>query len=225
MSKRIPSDAPGGVEGELAVREHVARLLVGEEHLRAGAGPLHRAAERFRREERRAVFRVEVEAHAEAAADFLGDHADLFRRHAEHGRELVAHDRRALRARIEVVHPLFRQVRGEAGARLHRISDHARVVHAQPDHPRRVRQMPSSVSCLVAGFEIQDDVARHRLVHQRSAGRDGLLGRDHRRQLAVFDADELGRVLRRDSASRRPRARRRRRRSARALARAPAGPG
>jgi hypothetical protein len=131
------------------------------------------------------------------SADFLGDHADLFRRHAEHGRELVAHDRRALRARIEVIHPLFRQVRGEASARLHRISDHARVVDAQPHHPGCILECFLR-QCLVAGFEIQNDIARHALVDERRAGSDGLLRRDHRRQFPVFDADELGRVLRRE---------------------------
>ena len=89
----------------------VARLLVAEEHLRARADPFHRPAELLRRVEQRAVFRIGVEAHAEAAADFLGDHAHLFRRHAEHRRELPAHRPDALRGAVQVVQVLARDRR------------------------------------------------------------------------------------------------------------------
>src|SRR3989454_968556 len=78
-------DAAGSVERHLAAVHDVARLLVAGEYLGARADPLHRPAEPLRSEQQRAIFRVDVEAHAEAAADFLGDDADLLGRHAEHG--------------------------------------------------------------------------------------------------------------------------------------------
>ena len=46
------------IEGELAVRAHVARLFVGQKHFGARAGPFHRAAELAGRPKRRAVLRV-----------------------------------------------------------------------------------------------------------------------------------------------------------------------
>ena len=98
MSKRMPRIWPCASSASVAGWRDVARLLVGEEHFAARADPLHRPAELLRREEQRAVFRIDVEAHAEAAADFLRDDAHLLRRHAEHRGELLAHDARALRA-------------------------------------------------------------------------------------------------------------------------------
>ena len=186
---------PLRVERELAVRAHVARLLVGEEHFRARAGPLDRPAELLRREQRGAILGVEVEAHAEAAADLLGDDADLLRRHAEHRGELVAHDRHALRAGVEMV--LIGHEGGEAGARLHRVADHARDVHVHLHHSRRALERGARAG-LVAGFVVEHHVAGHRVVHQRRAGGERFGRVHHRRQLAVLDGDQLGRVLRGD---------------------------
>ena len=80
----MPRMRPLRVERQLAAASDVARLLVGEEHFRARAAPLHRPAELLRREQQRAVLGIEVEAHAEAAADLLAPRCDLLRRHAEH---------------------------------------------------------------------------------------------------------------------------------------------
>jgi hypothetical protein len=56
---------------------NIARLLVAEEYFGACAYPFHRAPELLRRVEERAVFRIGIEAHAEAAAGFLGDDPTL----------------------------------------------------------------------------------------------------------------------------------------------------
>ena len=136
---------PSRVQRHLARVHDVARLLVAEEHFRARADPLHRAAELLRREQQRAVFRIGVEAHAEAAADLLGHHAHLLRRHAEHRRQLPAHRPDALRGGVQEVHVLRRIVGTHRRARLHRVADHARVVGAQLHHARRpARTRPRS---------------------------------------------------------------------------------
>ena len=71
-------DAAARVERHLRGVHDVARLLVAEEYLRTRPDPFHRAPELLRRVEERAVFGICVEAHAEAAADFLRDDPRTF---------------------------------------------------------------------------------------------------------------------------------------------------
>jgi hypothetical protein len=123
-------NAPRLVERHLGAVRDVARLLVGQEDLRARADPFHRAAELLGGDQHGTVLGIGVEAHAEAAAHLLGDDADLLRRGAEHCRDLPAHRRDALRARIEPVLVRGAVVDAQAGARLHGIAHHPGVVGA-----------------------------------------------------------------------------------------------
>ncbi len=197
MSKRMPTMRPEASSASSPRDSDVARLLVGEEHFRAAAGPLHRPPERSCGEERSAVLGIEVEAHAEAAADLFGDHADLLRRHAEHRRELGAHVRRALRAGVEVVHALGRHPGREARARLHRVAHHARVVDGEL-HDFRGAGKRSPGLLLVPRFVIQDDISRHLVVHERRARGHGVLRRDDGGKVAIVDRHELRGIVSRD---------------------------
>jgi hypothetical protein len=149
----------------------------------------------FRGVEQRTVFRVGVEAHAEAAADFLGDDAHLLGRHAEHRRELAAHRPHALRGGVQEIQILRRVVGAHRRARLHRVADHAGVIGGELHHLRRFRERRVR-GRLVAPCEIEHQVARRARMELGRARRDGLLRRGHRRQILVVDDQRLGRVLR-----------------------------
>jgi hypothetical protein len=192
-------DAARGVERHLAAVHDVARLFVGDEHLGARADPLHRAPELFRREQQRAVFRVDVEAHPEAASDLLGDDADLLRRHAQHGGHLAADRGHALGAGVEVVDVACRVVDAGGGARLHRVADHPRVRRIERDDARGALERRLGRR-FVAADEVEQQVAGNVLVQLRRAGGERRAGVDHCGQLAVFDRHRLGRVLRRRGA-------------------------
>jgi hypothetical protein len=143
----------------------------------------------------RAVFRVGVEAHAEAAAHFLGDDAHLLRRHPQHRANLQAHRSRALRGGVQRVLVCTGVVAGGRRARLHRIADHARVVGRMRHHLRRARERGLGFF-LVAAYEVEHEIAWHRLVQLRRAGGERCLRREHGGQLLVIHEHRLRRVLR-----------------------------
>jgi hypothetical protein len=187
---------PLRVERELAFAYDVPSLLVGEEDLRAAAGPFHRPADPLRGEQRRAVLRVHVEAHPEAAAHVLGDHVDLVVRNAHGIDELAAHARGPLGTGVERVLLRLRVVGRQARTRLHRVADHARVLERDfHDLARRAERRVGRG--LVARDPVEGEVAGQLGVQLRRARRERLFGDRDRGQLLVLDGDQLGRVLRR----------------------------
>ncbi len=68
-------------------------------------------------------------------------------------------------------------------------------MHVHLHHSRRALERGARAG-LVAGFVVEHRVAGHRVVHQRRAGGERFRGIHHRRQLPIFDGDQLGRVLR-----------------------------
>ena len=70
------------VERQLGDALVVAAVMVAQEALGALVGPLHRPAERLRRQQQRAVLGIDLRLHAERAADIAGQHAHLVGRHA-----------------------------------------------------------------------------------------------------------------------------------------------
>ncbi len=186
---------PRGVERELARAGDVAPLLVRQEDLGAASGPLHRSADFFRGEQHGAVFRIHVEAHPEPAADVLGDHVDLVVGNAHRVDELAAHPGRALSAGIERVFSGGGVVGSGAGARLHRVADHARVVQRELHHARG-RAERGLGRGLVARDPVEGKVPGKLGVELCRAGFERLFRGGHRGQLVIFDRDQLGGVLR-----------------------------
>ena len=78
------------VDRQLGLGNGVARLRIGDESLRTRRLPMHRPAEFARRHQQRDIFGIDRRLHAEGAADILGDHAQLFVRHAHDRRRLAA---------------------------------------------------------------------------------------------------------------------------------------
>ncbi len=188
-------DAAILIQRQFAFVMNIASLLVAEEHLRTRPDPFHRAPELLRRVKERAVFWIRVEAHAETAADFLGDDPHFLGRHAEDRRELPAHGAHALRGGVQEVQVPGRIVGPHGRARLHRIADHARVVRGELHDLRRARERGVGRG-LVAADEIEHQIAGRARMELRSARGHGLRGRGHRGQFLVLDDQGFGGVLR-----------------------------
>src|SRR6267154_113671 len=79
--------------------------------------------------------------------------------------------------------------------RLHRVADHARVLEGELDDAvgRAERGLGRG---LVARDPVEGEVSGKLGVELRGAGRERLVRRGHGGQVAVFDRDQLGRVLR-----------------------------
>ena len=72
-----------GIEREFGMHELRAALAVGQETGRALVGPLHRAAQHFRRVRDAGVFGIVHVLHAEGTADIGGENANLVGRHVQ----------------------------------------------------------------------------------------------------------------------------------------------
>jgi hypothetical protein len=189
-------EAAAAVERELALEVRRAAVVVADDGLEARAHPLHRLAELARGEHERAVLGIRLRADAESAADVVRVDADLLRRHAGDCREIGQHERQALRAGVNVEAFGIRVVRDEAGLRLHRRAGDARGVERQPSDVRR-RGERRLGSLLVAVHIVEGKVARDLVVQLRCPRLERGARIHHRRQVAVFDVDRFGRVLRR----------------------------
>ncbi len=78
-----PADGAVAVAGDLELAGDVAGMVGGEEMLAAVLDPLDRAPDRARSKGNEEIFRIELAAHAESAADVVLDHADRALCHAE----------------------------------------------------------------------------------------------------------------------------------------------
>ncbi len=189
-------ELPVAVEGELGVRDAVARVLVREDRFAALAEPLHRPAELARRPQNEAVLDVLRPLDAEAAADVADDDADRRLGDAEDiGREHAARAVRILRARVQRVAALAFVEVPDRAARLHVLRVDAAHDVAPAHHVRRAREGGIARGA-VAHLEHVGDVVGTLVPDGRRAGTGGVRGRSNRRQRLVVDRHLLGGVPR-----------------------------
>ncbi len=196
VAHREGEEAAVRVERELGLGDVVAAMLVGLQTFAALGNPFHRPADEARRERSEHVFRIEPALHAEAAADILGDDAELGLRLLEHLRRDGAPDHvRALHGAAQRGAAVARGVFGDAAARLHGVGGEPVDHHAVTDHVRRGGERLRD-RCPVAGDMGEGLVVRAALPHRDRAGHDRVLGGRDRGQHLVVDLDRFGRVLR-----------------------------
>jgi hypothetical protein len=181
-----------GARGDLELVNLLPCVVRRDEVLGAVFDPLDRAAEVTGCEGHEQIFRIELAAHAERAADRKLDQADLLGRKAQHLREddevEVLHLRRAPHGQAFGQRVVFRQ----QSTRLQR---HARVpVHAQRCANDDVCTLECLVDVPVLDRDRVDDVASERVVQDLVGSARGGES-EHRRALGELDADELRRVL------------------------------
>ena len=113
-----------GVHRQLGVGHVVAAMGVGEEALRALAGPFDRPVQQLGRQQAGALLGVDEDLGAEAAADVGRDHPQLvLGRDADEGRDHEARDVRVLARGVEGEALRAALVLGDRGARLDRVRD------------------------------------------------------------------------------------------------------
>jgi len=112
---RIARKRPSLSKRELSSQLRRAAVVVGQEGLGTRRGPLHRLAGHLGSEHCHAVFRIGIRADPEPAAHILGVDQDFLSGNAGDAARASAHQRKALRAHIQVVLVGRRVVRGEAG--------------------------------------------------------------------------------------------------------------
>ena len=182
------ADGAVGVHGCANPVALFARMVGRLQVLPAVLDPLDRPAEAERRGADQILFRVELAADAEPAADLALVELHRRGRPAERGGHLVAVEMRPLGGAVEFEHVAAGIVDRDGAPRLHR---HRGVPpHRNLDFDRRV-----------SAVERRGDVAARLLQHMRlgrmrrveSAG--FVFGRKDRRQVAPGHLDELGRVL------------------------------
>ena len=120
----------------LAAGVHIATLLIREEGLTAGGGPLHRMTQQLRGQQQHRVFRLNVGAHTKATAYILGHNIDLLFAHPQHHRQLGPDQVHALSDGIEGVLIARGIVIADGSTRLHRATHHTIVVERQAHHFR-----------------------------------------------------------------------------------------
>ena len=128
------------IERELGFDDEIARLIVAQERFAALDDPFHRPAELFRRPGDQRKFRIDHAAGAEIAADVAHQDADLLRRHAEHGGEIVFQADGAAVAGINRKATGRGVECGERAARLHRHAGDALHPGLEPRHMRGARK-------------------------------------------------------------------------------------
>ena len=180
-----------GVERQAAVDHRIARVVVGQYVLVARRAPFDRAFQHARRMEDSNVFGVGLFAHAKPAADVVADHVHLFVRDFQ---DMVAEDADhvadALAGGDKFVSVALRVVVADAGARLHRIGDDARIEKLQSRDMGRGRECPVDLR-RVAALPCEGNVAGRLVPQQRGSGLHREFGIRNRGQ--GFDLDfDLG---------------------------------
>ena len=161
------------VERQLGVEVVVAAVLVAEEGAAAIVGPFDRTAEQLRGMEEPGIFGVGRALHAERAADIAGEDAHLCRLDVQQGGHLVLEAEGALIAGIERVAIGLGVVVADRRARLHRADDDAVADEPQARDVRRLGEGLGDLGA-VAIVEVDADIARHVVEHQRRARLRGL---------------------------------------------------
>ena len=166
-----------GVERQLGVGDMIARLVVGDEALRARSDPADRSPQPARRPGDDAFLGIELALVAETAADIGRDDAQRALRDAELLGDRAADVVRRLRRAIEREPVGHRVDRGDRGARLDRRADQPVVDEVDRDDMRR-RLERRAYRRFVAARRAKADVAGRFRVQLRRAGR--LRGAAHR---------------------------------------------
>ena len=185
---------PLAVERQLADQVRRPAMMVAGHRLRARAEPPHRLAGPLGRQHDREKFRIDLVAHAEAAADVGGADAEFLRWKSGDLRQ----------RRFQIAGPLGRDanlerfIRGvierDAGFRLHRIAGNPLRVQLDANDMGRLGK--SRLGGLpVAVLVVERQIVGQFVMHTDGAFGDGIARRDQRRQIFVFDRDELGGVL------------------------------
>ncbi len=185
---------PIPVERELAGQLCGAAVVVGQERFGARGRPLHRLAESLRGEHRDAVFRIGIRADPEAAAHVLGADHDSLRGNAGDAARASAHERKALRAHIQIVLVGLRVVCGKTGLGLHRVSNHALAVQNDARDMSGPRKGCVGLR-LIAVLVVETEVVGNLRVELFGARCKRGLRVDRNREIAVSDLDFLGGIL------------------------------
>ena len=185
-----------GVERQFGFDGEIARLVVAQERLMALDDPFHGPAELLCRPCDQRELGVDHATGTEIAADVLHQHADFFRRHVEHGGEIVLQPHRAAIAGIDRVAAALGIVGGERGARLHRHAGDALHPGFEPGDVGGAGKGGVGRR-RVAKLAVEADIRQCAVVHPRRILARGGNGSDDRRQNVVIDRNTLGAVLRR----------------------------
>jgi hypothetical protein len=187
---------PFGVERQFGDDGEAAPLIVAEKGFVPVRHPLDRPARTARGPGDQRKLRIERIAHAEIAADVVGDDAHGIHRHVETGRKLAPVSHRAAACRVDRVTPARRIELGDRGARLHRRGGDALhpglEFHDVPGARERFRRRGG-----VAEFGLQHDVAARFIPDRRTAIADRAGRRDHRSKRLIGDFDRFRAVPRR----------------------------
>ena len=184
------------IDRELAASDVVAGVEVADEGVAALADPFHAALQLAGGIDGQRLFLVQRVLAAEAAADIVHQHADLFGRHPQHvACELRAHPVRHLRAGMQrdLVEPGL--VRRNRAARLDRVLDDPVVDHVERDDARRSRECRLNGGA-VAQLPVEAEILRRIVPHQRRIGTGAVVRLRHRRQRLVLDLHQLRRIAR-----------------------------
>ena len=183
------------VHGELGMARMVAALRVGDEGLRPVGRPFDRPLHLGGGPGDDRLLGIMVDLGAEAAADVRRHDPELMFRQMQHeGAHQQADDMRVLAGGIERVVARTAVVFADRRARLHRVGDQAVVDQVELGDQLGFGEGGVDRG-LVADLPLVAGVGR-RLVEQLGGSRLHRIGRfDRRRQHAVVDLDQLGRVL------------------------------
>ena len=181
------------VQGQFAGQRQCTAVVFGQKQFRTQRHPFHRAIEFFCRQHHGEVFRVDVAAQAEAAADIAGD--DTNRRLGQAGdlRDVGAHARHALAWRVHHHRAVFPF--GQECARFHRRADDALALKgdlAAQCRARKRRVHRGGIARLIFEGEVTGRLS----VQLRRAGACGRLKADGGGQVLVLDHDGFGGILR-----------------------------
>ncbi len=183
------------VVSELAAQRDGAAVVIGEEILRAGGQPLHRALEHLRQMQHDRILRKRRGARAEGAADIDHAHAHAIRRNAGHDREIVAERGRALVGAIDV-EAVGRGVIGDQrAAHFQRRRRHARAFGGERDDTSGAREGFRGF-LRVAVFEIETDIAGDVAVDGGCAVGHRVVEADQDVEVFVVDLDQIDGVAR-----------------------------
>ena len=166
----------------------LARMVGRDQVLAAVLDPFHRTAEALGRDQHQHVFRIELAAHAEAAAGVALVEVDLRRREPEHAHQRVLVPVRHLGGAVQLQHVAGGVVEADGAAGLHRHAGMAADGEIELDHRMGRGERGVDVAEAVAHDERRGVAAVVELAGRVARGQE-------RRQRLDLDLDEIGRIL------------------------------
>ncbi len=145
-----PEDASFGIDRHANFVPLLAGMVAGHQVLAAVLDPFHRPSQLERRGADEHVLRVDLAAHAEAAADVAFVKVHGRGTAAEHAREKVAVRVRALGGAVKLEHVVGGVVTGDRAARLHRHAGVAADGQVELDHRARGAERRFDIAVLRA---------------------------------------------------------------------------